>query len=86
MYLGVTIRLPYDATSRGIVGDVVTRTLRQLGDDADSVEGMHQAMSDACANVAHQSSGKDDYEVQVCIDERSCSILLHDLGPAGRRR
>lgn len=76
---------PYDATSLGIVDAVVAHTLKRLGDDAERVEDMCRAVSDTCANITSQA-GNDRYEVEVCIDERSCTILLHDLGPTRRRR
>jgi|GEM_PF-4879805 len=81
LHVGVTLCLPYDSANLGVVSEVMAYTLRLLGGEDSVTDDMRQSVADTCAAVLEGAAEGDVHEVEVSIDERSCTVLLHDLGP-----
>lgn len=81
LHVGVSLCLPYDPNSLRIISEVMTYALDLLGDRDCLAEDMRETVAETCAIVLERAAAGDAREVQVSIDERSCTVLLHDLGP-----
>lgn len=80
MYLDMALCLPRDAATVGVIRAAVTTTLRQLGVHDDCVEDIRLALSEACTNVIVHAAPHDQYEVQVQLDEQTCTISVINTG------
>lgn len=80
MKIEVALCLPRDAASVAVVRDVIMAALMQLGVDADCVDDIRLAVSEASANVIEHAGAGDEYEVRLDISERECEIRVLDSG------
>jgi serine/threonine-protein kinase RsbW len=54
------------------------------------IDDIRLVLSEACTNVIRHAATDDDYEVRLWVDDRTCTIEVHDAGAqldlAGRGR
>ena len=80
MHLDVAICLPREAETVALVRSAVADMLRGFGVEADCVEDVRLAVSEACTNVIDHAATNDEYEVQVRVDEHRCVIDVRNTG------
>ena len=80
MKVDVSICLPREAETVGLIRGVVTDALRALGVDADCIDDIRLALSEACTNVLDHVEGDDEYEVRLEVDGSTCSISVTNTG------
>ncbi|MDQ1699110.1 MAG: serine/threonine-protein kinase RsbW [Frankiaceae bacterium] len=80
MEIKVTLQLPRDALSVPVVRRVLATSMHTLGVEADCVEDIGIALTEACTNVLDHAAGDDEYEVVAGIDDNICTILVVDTG------
>lgn len=74
--------LPRDEATVPIVRHVVRDALRGLSVASGCISDIEVAVTEACSNVLkHAVNTRGDYEVEVVIDERHCTIRVIDAGP-----
>lgn len=76
----VALCLPRDAASVAVARDVTMAALTQLGVDAECVDDIRLAVSEASANVIEHAGSGDEYEVRLDITEKVCEIRVVDSG------
>jgi serine/threonine-protein kinase RsbW len=76
----VTLQLPRDALSVPVVRRVLATSMHTLGVEADCVEDIGIALTEACTNVLDHTNGDEEYEVVAGIDDNVCTILVVDTG------
>lgn len=80
MHISFVICLPREAETVALARAAVTDTLLLFGVADECVEDVRLALSEACTNVIDHAAGEDDYEVNVCVDERECAISVRNVG------
>lgn len=80
LHLELTLCLPRDEVSVGLVRHLCGHALREVGAAAECVDDVELAASEACANVADHSGPGDVYEVTVELANRQCAISVIDKG------
>jgi serine/threonine-protein kinase RsbW len=78
----VVICLPREAETVALVRSALGETLRTFGVEADCVEDIRLAVSEACTNVIKHAGTDEEYEVQVDLDETTCAIYVRNTGHA----
>jgi len=78
--IAFSVRLPVDAQSVPLVRGLLRQALQHLGVVADGIEDILLALTEACANVVQHAEGKDEYQVDVAIDDHVCRISVLDDG------
>jgi serine/threonine-protein kinase RsbW len=76
----VTLQLPRDALSVPVVRRVLATSIHTLGVEANCVEDIGIALTEACTNVLDHTNGDDEYEVVAGIDDNVCTIKVVDTG------
>ena len=74
------LSLPRDAASVPIVRQLCRCSFRSLGIADDCSHDLELVVTEACTNVLKHASGRDAYEVQVCLSAASCEIQVKDTG------
>lgn len=59
---------------------LLERVLADHGGRHHEVEDLVLAVTEACANAVRHASGADDYRVEVCLDDESCTVEIRDTG------
>ena len=80
MEIKVTLQLPRDALSVPVVRRVLATSMHTLGVEAQCIEDIGIALTEACTNVLDHTKGEDEYEVVAGIDDNACTILVVDTG------
>jgi serine/threonine-protein kinase RsbW len=80
MNLDVAICLPSEAETVALIRKAVTDTLTLFGVDADCVDEIRLALSEACTNVVEHASDDDEYEVRIQVDDEQCAISVENAG------
>lgn len=80
MNLDVAICLPQEAESVAVVRGIVSDALRRLGVTAESIADVTLALSEACTNVLDHAAAEDEYEVELQLENESCSIRVKNTG------
>src|SRR5947209_20305935 len=81
MQIAFAVRLPGDARSVPFVRGLCRQALEHLGVEGALVDEITLALSEACANAVQHAGGRQDYEVDVAIDDDECRITVFDGGP-----
>src|SRR5579863_3579411 len=76
----MSVCLPREAETVGIVRTAITNTLKLLGIGDDCIEDIRLAVSEACTNVIEHAGNDDEYEISVRIDDSFCSIRVRNTG------
>jgi serine/threonine-protein kinase RsbW len=76
----VTLQLPRDALSVPVIRRVMATSMQTLGVEAECVEDIGVALTEACTNVLDHATGDDEYEVVVRIAGDVCTVLVVDAG------
>lgn len=80
MNVEVTVCLPREASTVGLVRGMVSSALERLGVADDCIDDIKLALSEACTNVVDHAVDGDEYEVRVAIEDRRCAIRVVDTG------
>jgi serine/threonine-protein kinase RsbW len=80
MKVDVSICLPQEAETVGLIRGVVTDALRALGVDAECIDDIRLALSEACTNVLDHVEGDDEYEVRLEVDGATCRLSVTNTG------
>lgn len=81
MKIDFTVRLPVDAQSVPLVRGLLRQALEHLDVVAGGIDEIVLALTEACANVVQHAGEHEEYQVDVCIDDRVCRISVFDHGP-----
>ena len=74
------LALPREAASVPVVRQLCRSSFRSLGIADDCSDDLELVVTEACTNVLKHASGRDAYEVQVCLSGSSCEIQVKDTG------
>lgn len=74
------LTLPRDLSTVPRVRHVLKHTLREFGVTESCVDDVELAVSEACANVVEHARGKDQYAVNLTVDDHCCRIRVVDTG------
>jgi serine/threonine-protein kinase RsbW len=81
MEISLSLSLPRDEASVPFVRHLCGDALAQLGVAGDCVSDVEIAITEACTNVVrHSTDAREEYKVQILIDEGSCHITVTDSG------
>jgi serine/threonine-protein kinase RsbW len=80
MLLDVAVCLPKEAETVSLIRAVVKNALATLGVDAECVDDICLALSEACTNVVEHAGVDDEYEVRLQVDESVCAISVRNTG------
>ena len=81
MTIVFTLCLPRDRSSVPVVRHLFRDSMNRLGVEAECIDDMELAVTEACTNVLlHASDTKDEYEVAVEVNEKLCEIKVMDTG------
>ena len=80
MDVAFSVRLPVDAQSVPLVRGLVRQALQYLGVAATGIDEVLLALSEACANVVQHAGEREEYQVDVTIDDHVCRIAVLDDG------
>jgi anti-sigma regulatory factor (Ser/Thr protein kinase) len=75
-----TVRLPIDAQSVPLVRGLLRQALQHLGVVAGGIDEILLALTEACANVVQHAGAREEYQVDVTIDDHVCRISVTDDG------
>lgn len=80
MNLEVSVVLPRDAETVGLVRSVVSNALTTFGVTDECNGDIQLALSEACNNVVDHATVDDEYEVRVEVDEQQCAVIVKNTG------
>ncbi len=80
MEIQMALHLPRDAVSVPVGRQVLDSCLETLGVAADTRADIALALSEACANVIQHAGPGEEYEVQVSVMDRRCTIEVVNAG------
>ncbi len=81
MEIRLTLALPRDELSIPVVRRVLVSAMSVLGVNADCIDDVAVAVTEACTNVLqHAADDGVEYEVSVGIDHHLCVIEVFDRG------
>jgi serine/threonine-protein kinase RsbW len=76
----MALHLPRDAVSVPVGRQVLDSCLETVGVSADTRADIALALSEACANVVQHAGPGEEYEVQVSVRNRRCTIEVVNAG------
>ena len=80
MVIVFKLLLPREAASVPIVRKLCRGSFGSLGIEDECSHDLELVVTEACTNVLKHASGKDEYEVQLCLSPESCEIQVKDTG------
>ena len=80
MQITLSLNLPRDEMSIPVARHIVKAALENVGVDEEYVHDVEVALSEACGNVLRHSGPGDEYEVNVELTGRTCTIRVIDTG------
>lgn len=80
MTIVFTLCLPRDWASVPVVRHLMHSSMSKLGVEAECLSDIELAVTEACTNVLQHSTGLEDYEVAVEVNDSSCEIRVTDAG------
>jgi len=72
--------LPRDSSTLSVVRHIAASALEELGVEAEEIDDITLALTEAAANVVKHSGADDRYEVHVVIEDTMCEIRVIDAG------
>ena len=79
MEVSLALCLPRDSKSVAFVRHLCRFSLNDLGTDAEIIDDIEVAVSEACTNVLEHSAADEEYEVRVDISDERCVISVVDV-------
>ena len=76
----VSLRLPPDPTTVGLVRAVAADVLHLLRVPPRCIDDIRLVLSEACTNAIQHANTDDDYEVRLLVDGGTCTIEVRDTG------
>jgi serine/threonine-protein kinase RsbW len=80
MYLEFALCLPREAHTVALIRRAVTDILALHGVDAECVEDIRLAVSEACSNVVVHAASDDEYQVVIRVEGGQCFITVKNTG------
>lgn len=80
MRLDIAVSLPRERRSVALIRSIVTNTLLVFGVAPECAEDIRLAISEACANVVEHAGADDEYQVEVHVAARTCTIDVINTG------
>lgn len=80
MLIDMAVCLPQEATTVALVRTAISNTLTLIGVEAECVDDIALAVSEACTNVIQHAATDDEYEVAVRVDADRCTISVKNTG------
>lgn len=80
MTIVFTLCLPRDRASVPVVRHLLHSSMDKLGVAAECLGDIELAVTEACTNVLQHSTGHEEYEVAVEVNETLCEIRVTDAG------
>ena len=78
--VNVTLSLPRDELTVPVVRHLCSSAMSELGVEPGCKGDVLLALTEACTNVIDHSDDAHQYEVQLMLDERRCTIQVKDGG------
>jgi serine/threonine-protein kinase RsbW len=76
----LALSLPREQRSVPVARHLVRAAMRTLGVDADCVNDVEVAVSEACTNVLQHGDPSADYEVGLYLDAERCLLRVIEVG------
>ncbi|RBY91079.1 ATP-binding protein [Blastococcus sp. TF02A-30] len=80
MKIAFSVRLPPDAGSVPLMRGLLRQTLEHLRVPTPTIEELALALTEACANVVNHAGEHEEYQVDIHVDDKLCSISVLDDG------
>lgn len=80
MTIVFTLCLPRDRASVPVVRHLLRSSMDKLGVAPACLGDIELAVTEACTNVLQHSTGHEEYEVAVEVNETTCEIRVTDAG------
>ena len=80
MWITLMLCLPRDSSTLPVVRHIAGFALRELGVEAETIEDVELALTEASANVVKHSGADDLYEVHLELQDKVCEIRVIDTG------
>jgi serine/threonine-protein kinase RsbW len=72
--------LPRDSSTLPVVRHIAAAALNELGVEAEAIDDVSLALTEAAANVVKHSGAGDQYEVHLVLENQTCEIRVIDTG------
>ena len=80
MTIVFTLCLPRDRASVPVVRHLLRSSMDRLGVQEECLSDIELAVTEACTNVLQHSTGHEEYEVAVEVNDRMAEIRVTDAG------
>lgn len=80
MLLDVAVCLPQEAETVGVIRAIVRNALDSFAVAEECIDDICLSLSEACTNVVDHAVPGDEYEVQLQVDERECTLSVKNTG------
>ncbi|HET7416895.1 MAG TPA: ATP-binding protein [Solirubrobacterales bacterium] len=80
MDLDVSLCLPRESGTVGLIRRVAAGALGTMGVTPACIDDVVLALSEACSNVVDHAAVEDQYEVRLEVRGRRCAIAVEDAG------
>lgn len=80
MDISFTVTLPVDVDSVPFIRGLCRQALEHLKVERPVVEETTLALTEACANVVNHAGQHEEYQVDIHVDDKLCSISVLDDG------
>ena len=80
MRISLMLCLPRDSATLPVVRHIAIAALTELGVEAEAVQDVALALTEASANVVKHSGVDDQYEVHLILENDQCQIRVIDTG------
>jgi len=78
--ISLLLCLPRDSSTLPVVRHIAAAALRELGVEAEPIDDVSLALTEAAANVIKHSGAGDKYEVHLILENHTCEIRVVDTG------
>ena len=80
MKISLQLCLPRDSATLPVVRHIAAYALAELGVEAEAIDDVALALTEAAATVVKHSGDGDQYEVQLDLENSLCEIRVVDTG------
>ncbi len=74
------VSLPREAGTVPVVRRLCRSSFSSLGIEDECSHDLELVVTEACTNVLKHASGKEEYEVKLCLSGEACEIQVKDTG------
>ncbi len=78
--ISLMLCLPRDSSTLPVVRHIAAAALKELGVEAEAIDDVSLALTEAAANVVKHSGADDQYEVHLVLENHTCEIRVVDTG------